>query len=297
MSHCRPSQFQPFIQPDLAAVRDHRREYPDLLFVYPVISRRSRGLSIGINLNPDKRCNFNCVYCEVDRTRPGLPIKPTPERVEEELEWMIEQVRSGQLAEKPRFQEAPELARTIRDFAFSGDGEPTLVPNFDAFARTVATVRRRHGLEQAKIVLITNAVSLDKQTVQAGLRILQENNGEIWAKLDAGTPAYFQTINRSPVRFERILRNITQTARWFPLIIQSLFLRWQGQRMPPEELEAYCARLNQILQAGGQIQAVHAYTIARPAPEPEAKPLTARELEEIAAVIRQRTGLPVEIFP
>src|SRR5688572_26115790 len=47
----------------------HQRRFDDNRFVYPVLSRRSRGLSIGVNLNPDKVCNFDCIYCQVDRTR------------------------------------------------------------------------------------------------------------------------------------------------------------------------------------------------------------------------------------
>ena len=61
----------PSIQSSWAVVQDHSRVFRDLIFVYPVISRRSQGLSIGVNLNPDKRCNFDCVYCEVDRRTPG----------------------------------------------------------------------------------------------------------------------------------------------------------------------------------------------------------------------------------
>ncbi|MCH8853818.1 MAG: radical SAM protein, partial [Planctomycetes bacterium] len=50
---------------------DHSRNWKENRYVYPVISRRSHGLSIGVNLNPDKACNFDCVYCQVDRAVPG----------------------------------------------------------------------------------------------------------------------------------------------------------------------------------------------------------------------------------
>src|SRR5215467_13642404 len=50
---------------------EHSRTWRENLYVYPVISRRSKGLSIGVNLNPDKACNFDCIYCQVDRTTPG----------------------------------------------------------------------------------------------------------------------------------------------------------------------------------------------------------------------------------
>jgi sulfatase maturation enzyme AslB (radical SAM superfamily) len=60
----------PKVPNSIAAVRDHSRAHANYLYVYPVISRRSRGLSIGVNLNPDKVCNFDCIYCEVDRRTP-----------------------------------------------------------------------------------------------------------------------------------------------------------------------------------------------------------------------------------
>ena len=175
------------ISSEMAAVRDHRRDFPAFRFVYPVISRRAKGLSLGINLNPDKRCNFNCVYCEVDRSRPGLQIQPTPESVREELDRLVGAIREGALGRDPRFAGLDAAELTIRDFAFSGDGEPTLVPDFDRFVEAVAGTRRDCGEEQAKIVLITNAAGLDKAAVRRGLRILDANGGEVWAKLDAGT--------------------------------------------------------------------------------------------------------------
>ena len=55
----------------LKAHEDHRREWREFDYAYPVLSRRSKGISLGVNLNPDKICNFDCVYCEVDRNTPG----------------------------------------------------------------------------------------------------------------------------------------------------------------------------------------------------------------------------------
>src|SRR5215813_8926342 len=80
-------------------VRDHRRTFEDNLYVYAVVSRRSKGVSIGINLNPDKICNFDCVYCQVDRKTPPLVRDVEVPRLLEELEDMIELVESGGLFE------------------------------------------------------------------------------------------------------------------------------------------------------------------------------------------------------
>ncbi|MBM3880846.1 MAG: radical SAM protein [Verrucomicrobia bacterium] len=286
----------PRVDRDLAAVRDHTRSFADFVFVYPVISRRAGGLSLGVNLNPDKRCNFDCVYCEVDRRTPGRAQRVDLEHMRAELTALIRAAKNGELGRVARFDEAAELTRQIRDIAFSGDGEPTMIPNFAACVETVIAVKQQEGLTDTKIVLITDAAGLDKADVRQGLVRLDAHQGEIWGKLDAGTEAYYRQVNRTHVRFERILKNLLETARVRPIVIQSLFLKLHGQPLPPAELEAYCARLNDLTRAGGQIKEVHAYTIARPTPEPWATRLEAPELEARAAVIQQRTGLRVLAF-
>ncbi len=280
----------------LAAVRDHRRHFAEFLYVYPVISRRSRGLSLGINLNPDKVCNFDCIYCEVDRRTPPRTRRLDLALARQELVSLIDFVQSGRLAREPKFNEVPELAREIKDLAFSGDGEPTMIPNFAAAVRMAVEVKQAAGLTAAKIVLITDAAGLDKADVRRGLALMDAHQGEVWAKLDAGTEAYFKRVNRTHVAFERILKNLDATARARPIVIQSLFLKVHGAVMPPAELNAYCARLNTLVRGGGKIKAVHAYTVARPTPEPYATPLASDELEAIAQAIRAQTGLAVETF-
>lgn len=286
----------PSIQSSWAVVQDHSRVFRDLIFVYPVISRRSQGLSIGINLNPDKRCNFDCVYCEVDRKTPGRADRVDVAQLRDELRWLIRFAREGGLAQQPKFCEVPELTRVVRDIAFSGDGEPTLIPNFSECVQTAIEVRQEFGLDQSKLVLITDSAGLDKLDVRKGLAVMAAHRFEFWCKLDAGTEEYYRTINRSLVRLDRILSNITRTAKEWPIIIQSLFLKWQGEPMSPAELEAYCGRLRDIVAAGGVIREVHAYTIARPTPEAAATRLSPEELEAMAATIRSWTGLAVSFY-
>src|SRR5262249_28667058 len=84
--------------------RDHRRNFADNLYVYAVVSRRSKGVSIGLNLNPDKKCNFDCVYCQVNRSTPGLVRAVDLDRLRDELEDMLDRVLSGQLFEEGHFR-------------------------------------------------------------------------------------------------------------------------------------------------------------------------------------------------
>src|SRR5436190_922608 len=169
------------IRSNLAVVQDHSRQFADFTFVYPVISRRARGLSIGINLNPDKVCNFDCVYCEVDRTTPGKVSRMDLNQMRDELKAMIHFVRDGGLAKEPRFDELPSfITRNVKDIAFSGDGEPTLIHNFAECVQVVAEVKRDERLAKTRIVLITDAAGLDKADVKRGLEIMDINNGEVY---------------------------------------------------------------------------------------------------------------------
>src|SRR5438067_741145 len=169
--------------------RDHRRNFAENLYVYAVVSRRSKGVSIGVNLNPDKVCNFDCVYCQVDRKTPPLVTTVDVPRLLEELEGLLDQVLSGELFELERFRDTPPALRRLNDIAFSGDGEPTTCPQFLDIVRAVAEIRQRRRLD-IKLVLITNATRFHHERVRAALEVLDGNGGEIWAKLEAGTESY-----------------------------------------------------------------------------------------------------------
>src|SRR5437762_13696496 len=81
----------------------HDRVWRDNRYVYPVISRRSKGLSIGVNLNPEKVCNFDCIYCCVDRTVPPVIREVDWDVLGEELWHVLELVRTGELLQQPPF--------------------------------------------------------------------------------------------------------------------------------------------------------------------------------------------------
>jgi wyosine [tRNA(Phe)-imidazoG37] synthetase (radical SAM superfamily) len=274
----------------------HLRQFAANRYVYPVISRRSRGLSIGVNLNPDKICNFHCVYCQVDRHTPGGDRFVDLERLLAELDGMLALAQSGELFAEGRFARTPRPLRRLNDVAFSGDGEPTTYRNFDELIAACAGVKRRRGLDQVKMVLITNASMFHRPAVQRGLEILDQNNGEIWAKLDAGTEEYFQQIDRSPIPLQRILDNIIGAARVRPLVIQSLFLQIHGEGPPEDELQAYCRRLQEIRDAGGRLKLIQIYTVARAPAEDYVAPLDNAQLDAVADLVRQQTGLPTETF-
>jgi wyosine [tRNA(Phe)-imidazoG37] synthetase (radical SAM superfamily) len=270
---------------------EHTRSFDRNRFVYPVLSRRSGGISVGVNLNPDKICNFDCIYCQVDRRSQSETRFVNMEGLLIELRATLELVNSGAIYEMTKFHVVPPGLRRLNDIAFSGDGEPTTYKNFDDIIQACADVKREAGLEGVKMVLITNASMFHRPHVQRGLDILDRNNGEIWGKLESGTDAYYQLIERTPIPFRQILDNITAAALVRPIVIQSLFMRVNGQPPPPDELVAFCDRLKQITAAGGQLKLVQIYTIARRPAESFVMPLTDDEVDAIVALVRDRTGL------
>ena len=276
--------------------RHHPRTFHDNRFVYPVLSRRSHGLSVGINLNPDKICNFDCIYCQVDRTSQAETRFVELDAVLDELDALLAQVTDGSLWEDAAFSAVPVELRRLNDIAFSGDGEPTTYRNFDEIVQRVAEVKARRGGQDPKLVLITNASMFHRPAVERGLETLDAHNGEIWAKLEAGTEEYFRLIERTVVPFERVLENIAAAARRWPLVIQGLFMRVEGAAPPESEIEAFCDRLCEITSAGGQLKLVQVYTVARPPAESIVTALEDRELQEIALRVRSRCGLATEVF-
>jgi wyosine [tRNA(Phe)-imidazoG37] synthetase (radical SAM superfamily) len=292
---------------------DHTRLFEQNRFVYPVLSRRSGGISIGVNLNPDKICNFDCIYCQVDRTRQSETRFVETDTLVAELRSTLDVVVSGAIYETEKFRDVPPHLRRLSDIAFSGDGEPTTYKNFDKIIEKCAAIKREaemrmatlngHGVRDQqsairnpqsaiKMVLITNASMFHRPHVQRGLEILDRNNGEIWAKLEAGTDEYYHLIERTPIPFRQILDNITAAARVRPLVIQALFMRVSGEPPTQSELDAFCGRLNEIRAAGGRLKLVQIYTIARRPAESYVMPLSDAEVDAIVALVTGRTDLP-----
>lgn len=286
---------------------DHARSFEHNRFVYPVLSRRSGGISVGVNLNPDKTCNFDCIYCQVDRRSESETRFVETAALLDELRSTLQLVVSGEIYNTPKFGGVPPHLRRLNDIAFSGDGEPTTYKNFDELMAMCAAVKREIDARDwsstldprpsaIKLVLITNASMFHRPHVQRGLAILDENDGEIWAKLDAGTEAYYKLVDRTTIPFQQILRNITAAARVRPIVIQSLFMRVADEPPSEAELAAYCDRLNEITAAGGQLKLVQVYTVARRPAESFVTPLTDSEVDAIVALVMERTGLKASAF-
>jgi wyosine [tRNA(Phe)-imidazoG37] synthetase (radical SAM superfamily) len=217
-------------------------------------------------------------------------------RLRQELAALLREARSGALFERPEFRAVPAPFRALRDLAFAGDGEPPSHPNFAGIVREVLAVKREEGFADLKVVVLTNATLLDRPRVREALRLLDEDDAELWLKLDAGTEAAYRRIDRSTIPFARVLANIREAARVRPVVLQSLFMREHGKGPAEEEVRAYCDRVTEILEAGGRIRVIQVYTVARPTAETHVTPLTDAEVDDLAAAIRSRVRVPVEAY-
>ena len=266
--------------------RQHPRSWRENHYVYPVVSRRSAGLSIGINLNPDGACNFDCVYCCVDRTSPRAAPPVRLDVVRDELHALLAEVSSGSFLDQPPFDQTPRHLRRLNDIAFSGDGEPTSSPVFPDACELVAELLQSLQLHSTKIVLITNATLLHRPKAVQALCFLDHHNGEVWAKLDAGTEDFYRQVDRTRVPLIRVLHNLLATGREREIVVQSMFLRLHDQPPPPGEIDAYLRRLKDLTDQGCRIKLVQVYTVARSTAERWITPLADDQLDAIVARVR-----------
>jgi len=264
-------------------------------FIHAVASPRARGLSVGVNLCPDGGCNFDCAYCGVNRSNPGPGARLDVAEMLAELEQTLELVRSGRLCEWERYRNTPRELLRLRHVALSGEGEPTLSPQFGEMVEALIHLRTCGRLPWFKLVLLTNASRLDEPAVAGAVRQFTVRD-EIWAKLEAGTEAYARRINRPDCTLDRIVGNILRLARERPVVVQSLFPAINGFEPPEAEVEAYLQRLLELKRGGAQISLVQIYSATRPSAHSECGHLSLRALSLIARRVREVTGLAAEVF-
>ena len=271
------------------------RDFSSNRCVYTVISSRARGLSIGVNMNPDQQCNFNCLYCEVDRRKPVATQSLDIELMTVELREALRAVFSTALRSNPKYANLPPDLTKLRQVTLSGDGEPTLSPNFAEAVSAVIHLRARGEFPFFKIVLATNGSGLDRPMVVESLRLFGQED-EVWAKLDAGSREYFEKVNLPQVSLAKIMSNILMLARKRPVVIQSLFPMIDGHEPTEQELTAYTGKLQALKAAGAKIQMVQIYSANRPGGSTRCSHLPLKSLCRIAKLVKSRTGLPSEVF-
>lgn len=283
--------LHPAISEDVAF--GYPRDFLQNQFVYLVISPRAKGLSIGINLNPIMKCNFQCLYCEVERGPVARASSLDVNRMGAELSQTLQMADAGWLRHLPRYANLPDDLLRVRHVTISGDGEPTLADEFVDAVKAVAHVRAVNRF--FKIVLVTNSTALDRPQVLEGLRFFTRED-EVWAKLDGGTDAYIRQLNGSTTPLEKILGNILMVGRQRPVVIQSLFPAINGEPPCDNEILEYAQRLKELKQQGAEISLVQIYSATRPMARAGCSHLPLKTLSRIAQIVRKSTGLRAEVF-
>jgi wyosine [tRNA(Phe)-imidazoG37] synthetase (radical SAM superfamily) len=274
--------------------RNHDRDSAGMTYVYPVVSRRAGGVSVGINLNPDNACNWACVYCQVPDLQRGTAPETDLAQLEAELRAMLDDILHGDFMQT----RVPEAARRLNDIALSGNGEPTSARAFPQVIELIGRVMADFDLVgKIKLVLITNGSLADRPRVRDGLAKMAALNGEVWFKFDSATAAGMRAVNQTRISPDKQFERLAGVARLCPTWLQTCVFALDGK--PPSEAEqaAYLAAVARIRQQSIPLQGVLLYGLARPSMQPQASRLSALPTEWLDAFAERirAAGLPVKV--
>jgi histidinol dehydrogenase len=251
---------------------------------------------MGINLYPDdKHCSFDCPYCEV------FPFKT-------DYTFSLEQMEADLRQELSRMI---QLNVPVKDICFSGNGEPSISPNFSKALNAASLIRDKMAPE-AEMVVITNGTGLLSPGIFSVL--CQAANGamrlKIWLKLDAGTPEWYTEMNRSSTPYQSLIDKIKEFVSLAPVSIQTMLCSVNGKEPIPEEVSAWEKLVLELTRIGmaanpnkGNVRDIQIYGKARPAPEDplaEALPqdyLDTRKASLEKAIAGAGLALLIQTFP
>lgn len=245
----------------------------------PIHSRRL-GTSLGINLTPNdgKICSFDCIYCEAGYNTQGAGTTGISPR--EEVRTLLEQ----KLAEMKANGERLDV------ITFSGNGEPTLHPDFNGVVDDVIALRDRY-YPQVKISVLSNSTMIDRPAVVEALKKVDNNI----LKLDSAIDRTMRLIDR-PVNRNFNVADLVERLKQFSgqCIVQTMMLRGEheGERIDnttDEEVEALLAAYLEI-----RPMEVMLYSIDRATPEENLQKVPKEELETIAERFRAK-GIKVQV--
>ena len=275
---------------------NHDRDSAGMTYVYPVVSRRAGGVSVGINLNPNNACNWACVYCQVPELTRGTAHGIDLAQLEAELRAMLSDILHGDFMQT----RVPEGTRRLNDIALSGNGEPTSAKAFPQVIELIGRVMMDFGLTgKIKLVLITNGSLTDRPRVQDGIKKMAALNGEVWFKFDSATANGMRTINQTRISPDKQFERLAATARLCPVWLQTCVFALDGA--PPSDVEqaAYLAAVGRIRQESIPVRGVLLYGLARPSMQPQASRLSTLPVEWLDAFAEKirAAGLPVKVSP
>jgi len=278
---------------DLSVV-DHSRDSAGLRYVYPVVSRRAGGVSVGINLNTNDACNWRCVYCQVPDLKLGSAPPVDLALLEKELRAFLHELLHGDFMR----QRVPEDMRRINDIALSGNGEPTSAKEFVQVIELIGRLQKELALPaHIKLILISNGSLMYREEVQQGLRLMAQYNGEVWFKLDRASESGMKIVNNTQLGMEKVRKNLVTAIGLCPIWLQTCWFALDDLPPSTQDEDDYLSFLAGLLQENIKPQGVLLYSLARPSLQPEAsrlQMLTVQQLESFAARIRE-LGVVVKV--
>ncbi len=245
--------------------------------VYGPIHSRRLGTSLGMELMPleHKLCTFNCVYCECGWNTPvSHPKLPTREEVKTALEAKLRQMVNGQCVD----------GQCLDVITFSGNGEPTLHPEFLGIIEDTCALRDQY-CPNAKVSVLSNSTQLGRADV---VRALRRCDNRI-LKLDAATDEMMRRIDL-PVNDRLTVEQIMEWLEQFEgdFTLQTCFLRGEhdGKRIDnttPDELDAWYKAVDRL-----HPKQIMMYVIDRKTPEENLSKISREEMESIAAPLQAK---------
>lgn len=248
---------------------DHSRDKAGLTYVYPVLSRRAGGLSIGINLNINNACNWRCIYCQVPNLIRGSAPSVNLDKLGHELRNFLADVIHGDFYDR---EEVADEYRVIKDIAISGNGEPTTANEFDQVVNLIELVLKEYGLlNEIKCVLITNGSMVNREHIRKGMEKLAKINGEVWFKVDSATPSGIARINQVRGTNTSTLKRLKLAAEVCPTWIQTCVFSYKNNPPDEHEINAYLNLLEAVKSRNIDIKGILLYGVERQSQQPEAK--------------------------
>ena len=273
-------------------VIDHSRDSAGLCYVYPVVSRRAGGVSVGINLNTNNACNWRCIYCQVPDLVRGTAPPVDMALLEQELRGFLHELLHGDFMQR----RVPEGARRINDIALSGNGEPTSAAEFEHVIALIARLKQELQLPaDIKLVLITNGSLIYRDNVQRGLSQMAQLNGEVWFKLDRASAAGMLRVNDTRINMDKVRDNLSNAIALCPTWLQTCWFVLDGEPPSKQDENDYLDFLGGLVKGGIKPQGVLLYSLARPSLQPEAPRLTTLPTPQLEAFAERIRALGVSV--
>ena len=273
------------------SILNHDRKIFDKKYIYPVLSRRAGGLSLGINLNTNNACNWQCIYCEIPNLTRGKPESIDTKLLKEELFFWLHEITQNNFLGN---HAPPDTL--LKDIAFSGNGEPTAAKEFKEVISIVIKAINEFKLNNLiTIRLITNGSYMSNPNVQSAWGLINQTPKEVWFKIDSVDNDDIKMINQINPSFNATKKNIESCLDISPTIIQTCVIKINGELPSKKSIEQYISFLKNYEK---KLKGIHLYSLARPTEQKitaKIERLSEKELKSVADKISV-LNLPISTY-